>query len=400
VKLLLKKIKRLSPLNFLFIIPLIPHYNIIPGYIHTDDLPVLLIFGLILLRVTSIYEDFKPIQGYLFIDIFIVYLVIQNIFLGEGSFNTEILRFIFYATLFFFILGNNVDPFHENLPVILFFICSTFSIVAFFFGFNLGTDLYNNWNIGLNLSDIEYIKGRVNGFQAGGPNSFADLITVTGIYSIFKLGDNHFPYISSFAILGCFFTYSRFSLIVLLAFILIRAVKTENKILNLGIVFGSILICINFGLIERFANDDNSGIQDRIEMNEGTREFIIQDTLFNNLIGRGHNSFIVSGAEIIDINTFEKNSVSYGPHNSYLFIILNYGVLGLILYLLIFKSIISYTIRIKNIFNESPHFYVIASFFLLSFSSDILQNHSISWFFYLSSFLFMKELYTQNSYEH
>jgi hypothetical protein len=340
----------------------------------------------------SLFDNFKRIKGYLVIDFFILYLLIQNIYLRNGSFNIEILRFAFYALVFFFILGSKMESFYDYLPVYLFIFCSSFSIIAYFFSINLGTDLYNNWNIGLNLSDIEYIKGRVNGFQAGGPNSYADLIVVTGIYTIFKLDDNYFPYISVLAILGCFFTYSRFSLIVLVIFIMLRAFSTQSKMLSIGTIFASILICANFGLIERFSNDDNSGIQDRVDMSVGAAEFILEDTLVNNLIGRGHNSFIVSGDEIIKSENFNENTVSYGPHNSFLFIILNYGVLGLILYLLIFKNIIIYTFRLKTLFNLSPHFYVVAAFFVLSFSSDILQNHSISWYLYLSSFLFMREI--------
>ena len=396
MQVLLKKLKSFSPLNIIFFIPLIPHFNIIEDLLHTDDIPVFVFLILFLIRITSLFQSFKPIKGYLYIDFFILYLLIQNIYLGNGIFNTEILRFAFYALIFFFILGNKMESFYEYLPVYLFIFCSSFSIVAYFFSINLGTDLYNNWNIGLNLSDIDYIKGRVNGFQAGGPNSYADLIAVTGIYTIFKLEDNYFPYISILAILACFFTYSRFSLIVLIIFITLRAFSTQNKMLSLGIIFASILICANFGLIERFSNDDNSGIQDRVDMSVGAVEYIVEDNLVNNLIGRGHNSFIVSGDEIINSENFDDNTVSYGPHNSFLFIILNYGVLGLIFYLLIFKNIIVYTVRLKTLFNLSPHFYVVAAFFVLSFSSDILQNHSISWYLYISSFLLMREIQNQD----
>jgi O-antigen ligase len=134
-------------------------------------------------------------------------------------------------------------------------------------------------------------------------------------------------------------------------------------------------------------------------MSTGTMEYFLEDTLSNNLFGRGHNSFIVSGNEIIKSGSFDKNTVSYGPHNSYLFIILNYGVVGLILYLLIFKNIIVYTFKLKTVFNLSPHFYVVAAFFVLSFSSDLLQNHSISWYLYLSSFLLMREIQNDGSLE-
>ena len=169
--------------------------------------------------------------------------------------------------------------------------------------------------------------------------------------------------------------------------------------LSFGIIFASILVCVNFGLIERFTNDDNSGIQDRVDMSIGTMDYILEDTLINNLIGRGHDSFIVSGNEIIKSENFDQNIVSYGPHNSFLFIILNYGVVGLVLYLLIFKNIILYTLKLKTLFNLSPHFYVVAAFFVLSFSSDLLQNHSISWYLYLSSFLLMREIQNQASFD-
>ena len=101
--------------------------------------------------------------------------------------------------------------------------------------------------------------------------------------------------------------------------------------LSFGIIFASILVCVNFGLIERFTNDDNSGIQDRVNMNVGVTDYLLGDTLINNLIGRGHDSFIVSGNEIIKSENFNQNVVSYGPHNSILYIILNYGVIGIIL---------------------------------------------------------------------
>ena len=399
MELLLKKIKRLSPLNILFLIPLIPHFNIIEDIIHTDDMPVVLFIILVFFRIRSLFKNFKPIKGYLLIDIFILYLLIQNIYLGNGYFNNEIIRFAFYALIFFFVLGNKMGTFYDYMPIYLFIFCSSFSIMSYFFSINLGTDLYNNWNIGLNLSDIDYIKGRVNGFQAGGPNSYADLITVTGIYTVFKLDDNYFPYISSLAIFGCFFTYSRFSLIVLIIFIIIRVFSTQSKMLSFGIIFASIFVCVNFGFIERFTNDDNSGIQDRVDMSIGAMDYLLEDTLINNLIGRGHDSFIVSGNEIIKSENFDQNIVSYGPHNSFLFIILNYGVFGLILYLLIFKNIIVYTLKLKTLINLSPHFYVVAAFFVLSFSSDLLQNHSISWYLYLSSFLLMREIQNQASFD-
>ena len=101
-------------------------------------------------------------------------------------------------------------------------------MISYLFSINLGKDIYETWNIGINLSDIDYIKGRTNGFQAGGPNSFADLITITGVYSMFRMDKKYLQVIIPFSIVGCFFTYSRFSLVILVLFIFLR-ISIENK---------------------------------------------------------------------------------------------------------------------------------------------------------------------------
>ena len=49
---------------------------------------------------------------------------------------------------------------------------------------DFGTDSYNYWNIGLNLNEWGFTPGRVNGLQAGGPNSFGDLICIFGLYTL------------------------------------------------------------------------------------------------------------------------------------------------------------------------------------------------------------------------
>ena len=42
------KLKKLLPLTLIFFIPLIPHFNVVEGLIHTDDLPILF-FGIFIL---------------------------------------------------------------------------------------------------------------------------------------------------------------------------------------------------------------------------------------------------------------------------------------------------------------------------------------------------------------
>ena len=68
--------------------------------------------------------------------------------------------------------------------MLLFYFFATFSIFSYFLKLDFGTDSYNYWNIGLNLNEWGFTPGRVNGLQAGGPNSFGDLICIFGLYTL------------------------------------------------------------------------------------------------------------------------------------------------------------------------------------------------------------------------
>jgi hypothetical protein len=127
------------------------------------------------------------IQKYVYFLFFIFYLIIQNLSIKGEFLHSEILRFGFYLFIFIFISHVGEKNYINSFPFYIFLFISSFSILSYLFSINLGKDVYQTWNIGINLSDIQYIKGRTNGFQAGGPNSFDDLITVTGIYSMFRM---------------------------------------------------------------------------------------------------------------------------------------------------------------------------------------------------------------------
>ena len=374
----------------MFFIPIIPHFNIVPGLIHTDDLPVFLFFLIGIYFLIKGHLSLK-IEKYMYFVFFIFYLVIQNLFVKGEFLHSEILRFGFYLFVLIFVSIFGEKNYINTFPFYIFLFLSSFSILSYLFSLNLGKDIYQTWNIGMNLSDIEYIKGRTNGFQAGGPNSFADLITVTGIYSMFRMENRYLRIIIPFSIVGCFFTYSRFSLIVLVLFIFFRIMLEDKKLNSLLLLIGSLLICVNFGLIERFTQDDNGGIQDRVEMQSGTLQYVSEDSIINNIFGRGYDNFVIKGNEVIDSKNFDDNPFSYGPHNSYLFTLLNYGIVGLFLYGLIFKDLILNLFKQRDFNNFSPNLMAIIAFLILSLSSDLLQNHSVSWFFYLSYFLYLNE---------
>jgi len=378
-------------LYFLFFISIIPHFDLIPGFIHTDDVPVLLFFvGAIYLFVKS--KNFSLIiEKYMYFLFFIFYLIVQNLFVKGEFLHSEILRFGFYLLIFIFISTFGQKNYINTFPYYLFLFLTSFSMISYLFSINLGKDIYETWNIGINLSDIDYIKGRTNGFQAGGPNSFADLITITGVYSMFRMDKKYLQVIIPFSIVGCFFTYSRFSLLILVLFIFLRISIENKKSTGLLLLIGSLLICVNFGLVERFSQDDNSGVQDRVEMQSGTLEFVADDSLVNNIFGRGFDTFVVKGNQVLDSKNFDDNPFSYGPHNSYLFIFLNYGIIGLLLFILIFKDLILNLVKFRDFKNYSPNLMAVIAFLVLSLSSDLLQNHSVSWFFYFSYFSYLNE---------
>ena len=331
------------------------------------------------------------IEKYIYFLFFIFYLIVQNLFIKGEFLHSEILRFGFYLLIFIFISTFGQKNYINTFPYYLFLFLTSFSVISYLFSINLGKDIYETWNIGINLSDIDYIKGRTNGFQAGGPNSFADLITITAVYSMFRMDKKYLQVIIPFSIVGCFFTYSRFSLLILVLFIFLRISIENKKSTGLLLLIGSLLICVNFGLVERFSQDDNSGVQDRVEMQSGTLEFVADDSLVNNIFGRGFDTFVVKGNQVLDSKNFDDNPFSYGPHNSYLFIFLNYGIIGLLLFILIFKDLILNLVKFRDFKNYSPNLMTVIAFLVLSLSSDLLQNHSVSWFFYFSYFLYLNE---------
>ena len=59
---------------------------------------------------------------------------------------------------------------------------SLFLILFFLLEINLGVDSYEYWKIGFNQNEWIFTNGRMNGFQAGGPNAFGGLIAILTIY--------------------------------------------------------------------------------------------------------------------------------------------------------------------------------------------------------------------------
>ena len=269
-------------------------------------------------------------------------------------------------------------------PLILFIYLACFAISGYIFEINLGNDDYQTWNIGFNPSDLDYLKDRMNGFQAGGPNSFADLITITSVYSLFKYKNSYAFFIVPIALIAVIVTYSRFSLIVLIIFIFLKFIKEKlyTQLLVSTLVLS--IVAIPLGVYERFVNDDNNGISDRVLMLEASTDYFISSSLEKKLIGNGSNQLIFESNNIYLYDEFEKNPFSYGPHNSFIFYLINYGIVGVLLYFLIFMKLF----KRKLVFDFN--LITIALFFILSLSTDLLHNHSVSWFLYFVYFSYLK----------
>ena len=367
----------------LFLIPLFPHIDLNLEWIHFDDLPIVIYFFLFFiysLKKITIYDlkNATPIIA------FIIFISFQNIFLYNNSFNTEILRYILYLVIFLhFKTIESDNKLFLNLPIYLFYFLSCFSIFSYFLQLNLGTDAYNYWNIGLNNNEWGFTPGRVNGFQAGGPNSFGDLICILGLYSLTSVKKSIKPIIVVLSFLSCFFTYSRSSLLVLTFFMLIILLQKFDMRNVLALVL-SILFVLNFGLIERFSSEkETEGILDRIEMQTATAGYLSNQNLVNFLFGSGFNNIGVVNDSVGSIENFDESLRVTGPHNSYLFYILKYGLIGFVLYLWIFKKFIKMLINqnLKFLINDTL-FLCIVSFLILGFASDLLHNHTVSWLLY------------------
>ena len=368
-------------ISILFFIPIIPHLNIVENFLHTDDLPIIIFVCLatyeILRKKKLIFDD-----NFKYLIFFIAYITIQNYVINKTFLSSDSLRFSFYLLLFVYVVNFKIYiNFQSQISYLLSFL-TLFSITSYFFEFDFGRDIYQTWNIGFNESNLEYLKGRINGFQAGGPNSFADLITLLTIYIIFKVDDKKAILIASTSFLAILFTYSRFSIIVLFLFVLYRIYMSKYKKYIIYFVILLLIVSYTFGLIERFLNDDNSGISDRILMVTASIEYFLDLDLLDKIFGVGSNQLIFLSDEVLKFSEFNKNPYSYGPHNSYIFYLINYGFIGFsLLILFIFKFI-----NLKNS-SESRKF-VLISFLLLNFSTDLFFNHSVSWLFYLILFHF------------
>ena len=169
------------PIALLFSIAVLPHIDIGNKFIYLDDLPVILILGLLTLTMFKINDfnlskTYKINYLYLWVVLLIYTLFNPLIVLGYFSITTDFLRYAFlFSLLFLLFYLKDSNGFISQMSIALLVFLSLFSILSYLFKINLGIDAYDYWNIGFNSNNWGFTPGRINGLQAGGPNSFGDL---------------------------------------------------------------------------------------------------------------------------------------------------------------------------------------------------------------------------------
>ena len=368
----------------IFLIPLFPHYETNVSNIHFDDIPIV-IYLISFMFFVNKKEVFQELKNFLPLFIFITYLLFQNLLIYSETINTEVFRYIFYLLIFIHISQLKKENFNfKKAPMLLFYFFATFSIFSYFLKLDFGTDSYNYWNIGLNLNEWGFTPGRVNGLQAGGPNSFGDLICIFGLYTLINTKNSYKPAVIICAIFACFFTYSRSSLLVLIFFIVVYIFSKSDWKKNLGVVLLSLLVISNFGLVDRFSSErETEGIKDRIQMQTATAGFLSNSEPLELAFGNGFNTIGVVNDTVGDIEEFNEELRVTGPHNSYLFLILKYGIIGTVIYFFIFLKLIKkiFSVNLKTLVTSSSILSILA-FLTLGLASDLLHNHTVVWFLY------------------
>ena len=379
-----------AQLASVFLIPVTPHIEIFNN-LQLDDIPILIffvlfVFNIFLKNIKKFYsKEITPIL------LFIFYMFFQNFFINGNLLFSDLIRYIFYLILLITILNLKNSEFLDRFLFMLLIFLSLFSIITYFFKLDFGIDAYNYWKIGFNSNNWIFTEGRINGFQAGGPNAFGAIITCLGLYCIPNLKNNSKDIIIFISLLGCFFTYSRASLIVfvLMLFVYILLVKDYLRIFTIVI---TLLLTVNFGLIDRFTSEsETEGVEDRVQMQQASFKDISSRSVQKNIFGYGFENFGIVRNELKSTEEFSDDLRPTGPHNSFLFIVLNYGFFGLILFLNIFlREFISFI----KLFKENiikPNYLFLGSFVALSFTGDFIQNHSISVLFFLLFFKLILE---------
>lgn len=434
-----KKIEILN--SFLLIMIIIYQFFFLSINFRYDFIIVSIFF---MINIKNIYNFIKKNAVNFFqiisIILFTLFLIIQAIILKNSNISVietiydyrYIIIYLVYPVLLFPTISslNISDKMKNNLKLI--YIISTYLICVY----GIFTYIFNINLVQSGMHVLDGYTGRVSSFF-GNPNAFAFLLLLLLIFFLYDFNINKkvkYSIIPLIVINICL-TYGRYAyacmglvIFVYLLYVIFNQ-NINQKILKISLIF--ILVYFTFYLpnnnylylsllnkfedltsikisksvsyiIDKivFLNDqtEKEVLNDRLESisiletsSEGTRK------LFKNIALEiyGDNKLIGVGSLNYDKAFEEKlmekniNYVNVGlPHDNYIYLLTNYGLIGTILYLTILISIFIYLIKSKNIIAIS----IFLCFIITNFMDDLMLKN---FFPYILIALSLKMSYTK-----
>lgn len=340
-------------------------FLLIVGYVSG---PALINLFLTLIAIYGIYflikHNFKPINSDYYLVLFLVYVLVQSLILDNFDLHIlTLIRFFIIIIFFNFLLRQNKILFNFKFIFPLIFLISFDGIFQYFFGSNiLGFEKYENY--------------RLTGFFNDEPilGSFLMKFIIPFLFFIncFK-NNNYFKFCFILAIFISFLCVvlsgERLAMIQgIIGFIFFLCLNRKNIALYKIIIIPLIMITV----VSVIINDDIKNriigtgfevfnLSNNIIFNQNKNVGSINNYLYNfesgleiwkknKIFGNGYRYYNKNCNDILE-NLEIKKGCSTHPHNIYIEILSDYGLFGLIFFLIFIFKILLFNYNLNNGFN-------------------------------------------------
>lgn len=340
-------------------------FLLITGYISG---PALINLFLTLIAIYGIYflikYKFKPINRDYYLVLFLIYILVQSLILKNfDSHSLTLIRFFIIIIFFNFLLRENKISFNLKFIYPLIFLISFDGIIQYFFGYNI-------------LGFMKYENYRLTGFFNDEPilGSFLMKFTIPFLFFIncFKKSN----YIKSFFILAIFISLlcvilsgERLAMIqliiglILFLYLNIKNIALYKLIMIPLTIIAVVSIIINDDIKNRIVGTgfEVFNLSNNFIFNQNNNIGSINNYLYNfesgievwkknKLFGNGYRYYNKNCKDILE-NLEIKKGCSTHPHNIYIEILSDYGLFGLIFFLIFIFNILLFNYNLKNGFN-------------------------------------------------
>ena len=247
-------------LSFSLLIP--SNYGLNLGGINFEDIPVIIIFLLLLFKKISNFSSL--VFDKVFISFFISFVLYSNIFSKNFQiFNQTNIRFYFYFLLSYLCIDSiktsskGIIEIFEPLSIVM---VANFIVVIFQVQLP-GT--IDGWILNNTGSSNPFYSGRLGGFQGGGPNVIGIICAIYVLLCLYKvlnsknfigalLTDKSNTALLLISIFNLYITYSRGSYIALFIGSLILLFYTDSfnkktkQMLTISVIFLSVIVIYTF----------------------------------------------------------------------------------------------------------------------------------------------------------